>query len=67
MIHLINKIIGSTINNLVGSLFFLSIALFYTLTVLQLPIPDIFHMFGILVLFTLGLNAVLFTDHPVQA
>ncbi len=67
MIHLINKIIGSTINNLVGSLFFLSIALFYTLTVLQLPIPDIFHMFGIVILFALGLNAVLCTDHPVQA
>lgn len=62
MIDYIGKIFQSTIDNLVDSLGFILIIVFYELSVLQLPVPEIFHMIGIVLLFTFGLNTIL-TSH----
>lgn len=66
MIDFINKIIQSTVNNLIDSVGVLLIVIFYEITVLQLPVPEIFHMVGILALFTLGLNTILSSQQPTQ-
>lgn len=67
MIDFMNKIIQSTIDNLVDAVTFLLIIVFYEVAVLQLPIPEIFNMMGIVVLFTLGLNVILSSDNHAEA
>jgi hypothetical protein len=59
MIDSMGKIMHSTVGNLADSVGFLLIVIFYEISVLQLPIPEIFHMLGIVVIFSIGLNTIL--------
>lgn len=59
MIDDIYKIIQLTLDNWIDSLAFLMISLFCGLSILQLPVPEIVQMFGVLVVFSLGMNTIL--------
>jgi hypothetical protein len=65
MISFINKTIQSTVDNLFDSLAFLMVAFFYGLSILKLPVAEMFHMFGILVVFTVGINVILFSGKHI--
>ncbi|WML91989.1 hypothetical protein [Thiothrix lacustris] len=59
MISATYGIVRSSLNNWVDSLAFIMIALFYVLSVLQLPVSEIIQMFAILAAFSIGINTVL--------
>ena len=59
MINDIYEIIQSAIDNWVDSLILIAVAFFYVLSVLQLPVPEIVQMLGVLVVLSLGINSVL--------
>ncbi|SEA50380.1 hypothetical protein SAMN05660964_01750 [Thiothrix caldifontis] len=59
MIYELNKIMKSLITNLMDSLLFLLIVFFYGLSVLQLPIPELAHMFLLLIVFSFVINMIL--------
>ncbi|MGB3917291.1 hypothetical protein J9253_13930 [Thiothrix litoralis] len=68
MINDFYKIIQSTRENWIDALAFVMVAFFYGLSVLQLPVPEIVQMFGILAIFSLGMNTILSSSQhsPVQ-
>jgi hypothetical protein len=67
MIYEFYKIIQSAVDNWVDSLAFILVAFFYGLSVLQLPVPEVIHMFGILVAFSLGINTILSSSKQTPA
>ena len=62
MTLLSSKLISSTLETLSDAQHFLLIALFYAVTVLQLPMDTVIKMFALLVLFAFGLNMILDTE-----
>ncbi|MEZ5451804.1 MAG: hypothetical protein R3E93_03145 [Thiothrix sp.] len=65
MIDFMQKIMQSTTNSITDAITFLIIAIFYEVTVLQLPIPEIFNMLGMLVIIALGINLIIAPENPL--
>lgn len=59
MIDFTLKLINSTLETLSEALPILLVTLFYAVTILQLPMGNVIEIFGILGLFTMGLNVIL--------
>ena len=53
------KIMQSVVDNWIDSLGFILVAFFYGLSFLQLPMSELFHMLGILVVLSVGMNIIL--------
>ena len=49
----------SVVDNWIDSLGFILVAFFYGLSFLQLPMAELFHMLGILVVLSVGMNIIL--------
>lgn len=62
MINFMNKEMQAAIDNLSDAHAIIFMIVFYTISILQLPIPEIFNMLGIVVIFTLGINIILSSD-----
>ncbi len=59
MIYEFNKLMRSVVNNLVNASAIMLLVLFYALSVLQLPVPEVVNMLGVLVVFAFGINIIL--------
>ncbi|WP_028489597.1 hypothetical protein [Thiothrix lacustris] len=66
MISTAYEIVRSSLNNWVDSLIFIMIALFYVLSVLQLPVSEIIQMFAILAAFSIGINIILSSHENIN-
>jgi hypothetical protein len=53
------KIMQSVVDNWLDALGFILVAFFYGLSFLQLPMSDLLHMLGILVVVSVGMNIIL--------
>ncbi len=59
MIYEFNKIMHAVVANIINTSAAILLILFYALSVLQLPIPEVVNMLGILVIFAFGINIIL--------
>lgn len=59
MIYEFNKLMRSVVNNLINASAVILLILFYALSVLQLPVPEVVNMLGVLVVFAFGINIIL--------
>lgn len=59
MIYEFNKLMRSVVNNLINASAVMLLILFYALSVLQLPVPEVINMLGVLVVFAFGINIIL--------
>lgn len=62
MIYEFNKIMRAVVDNLINTSAAILLVVFYALSVLQLPVPEVANMLGILVVFAFGINVILSSD-----
>lgn len=62
MIYEFNKIMRAVVANLINTSAAILLVVFYALSVLQLPVPEVANMLGILVVFAFGINLILSSD-----
>ncbi|OQX12468.1 MAG: hypothetical protein BWK73_14780 [Thiothrix lacustris] len=62
MIYEFNKIMHAVITNIINASAAMLLILFYALSVLQLPVPEVANMLGVLVVFAFGINIILSSD-----
>ncbi|QQZ28601.1 hypothetical protein HMY34_07450 [Thiothrix subterranea] len=62
MIYEFNKIMRAVVANLINASAVILLVLFYALSVLQLPVPEVANMLGVLIVFAFGINIILSFD-----
>lgn len=62
MIYEFNKVMRAVVDNLINTSAVILFILFYALSILQLPVPEVANMLGVLIVFAFGINVVLFSD-----